>query len=92
MLLTSLNSGADIHGGNLRSVKTISVFVFSFGASFSSLSFISSTLSSDTRVRVLHSHTFITLIALLCIHSIQAHIVCLFLLGFWLLHVVMSIA
>ena len=41
---------------------------------------------------VLHSHTFSTLIALLCIHSIQACVVCLLLFGFGLLHVVMSIA
>ena len=48
-LLTSPNSGAKIHGGDLRSVATISVFFFSFGASFSSFQLILSTLSSDTR-------------------------------------------
>ena len=41
---------------------------------------------------VLHSHTFITLIALLCIHSNQACVGFLLLFGFGLLHVVMSIA
>ena len=48
-LLTSPNSCAKIHGGDLRPVKTISVFIFSFGVFFSSFQFILSTLSSDTR-------------------------------------------
>ena len=33
-----------------------------------------------------------TLTSLLCIHSIQARLECVLLLGLWLLHVVMSIA
>ena len=47
--LTSPNSGVKIHGGDLKSVKTILAFIFSFCASFSSFYFILSTLSSDTR-------------------------------------------
>ena len=55
-LLTSPNSGAKIHGGDWRSGKTISGFIFSFGASFSSFQFILSTLSSDTRDVMCHMH------------------------------------
>ena len=40
---------AKIYGGDLRSGKTISVFLFSSDASFSSFQLILSTLSSDTR-------------------------------------------
>ena len=48
-LLTSPNSSAKIHGGDLRSVKNDFCVYFFFGASFSSFQFILSTLSSDTR-------------------------------------------
>ena len=48
-LLTSPNSGAKIYGGDSRSVKLISGFILSFGASFSSFQFILSTLSRYTR-------------------------------------------
>ena len=47
-VLTSPNSGAKIQGGNLRSVKTISVFIFSFDAFLSSFSLVLSTLFSDS--------------------------------------------
>ena len=53
-LLTPPNSGTKIHGGDLRSVKTISGFIFSFGASFSWFQFILFTLSSDTRDVMCH--------------------------------------
>ena len=48
LLLTSSNSDAKIHGGDLRSVKTISVLILSFGVSFSSIQFILPRLSSNT--------------------------------------------
>ena len=48
-LPTSPDSGAKIHWGIRRSEKYVSAFLFLFGASFSSFSFILSTLFSDAR-------------------------------------------
>ena len=52
--------------------------------------FSSQSLHTPNLPLVKRSYAFITF--MLFIHSIQGHIVCLLLLGFWLLNVVMSIA